>query len=230
VRGLAQFGETRQRLLRQLLLAAAGLGIEDFCIRLGITHNAVRQHLTALMARGLVARGPQQPTAGRPQARYVLTTEGRALFPRNYAAIATALLALLQDRLGEQETGALMHELGAGIAATQEPIREDGGEPLARALAQHLDALGYEAVVARHDGDWQVEAFNCVFHELARRHPQVCRFDIAYMEAISGRRVHHLECMVRGGHACRFRAGPPPAPPGPAPVPPAIPRSPGATQ
>lgn len=230
MRGLAQFGETRQRLLRQLLPAPAGLGIEDFCTRLGVSHNAVRQHLTALMARGLVARGPQHPTAGRPQARYLLTAEGRALFPRNYGAIATALVALLQARLGEEETGALMQELGTGIAATQERILAEGDEPLARALAGHLDALGYEAVAARHGRDWQVEAFNCVFHELARRHPQVCRFDIAYMEAISGRRIHHLECMVRGGHACRFRAGPPQAPADREPAPPATPRNPGAAQ
>lgn len=62
---------------------------------------------------------------------------------------------------------------------------------------------------ARHGTEWQVEAFNCVFHALTRAHPQVCKFDLACMEAVTGRRIHHMECMVRGGHVCRFRLGSP---------------------
>ena len=51
-------------------------------------------------------------------------------------------------------------------------------------------------------------------HGLASQHPQVCKFDLAYMEAVSGRRVHHMECIVRGGQVCRFKLGPEPARPG----------------
>jgi predicted ArsR family transcriptional regulator len=67
--------------------------------------------------------------------------------------------------------------------------------------ANRADAQGVEASIA------QVEAFNCVFHALARQHPQVCKFDLAYLEGVSGRRIHHMECIVRGGHVCRFRIG-----------------------
>ena len=209
--GLAQFGDTQQRLLRQLLLSREGAGVEELCERLHVTHNAVRQHLTTLTVRGLVERIQPRSTGGRPQARYALTAEGRELFPRNYGAIAAALISQLHARLGENEIGALLQELGSTVAATQAPLQADGGEALARALAQRLDALGYEAVPARHGDDWQVEAFNCVFHGLARQHPQVCKFDLAYMEAATGRRVHHMECIVRGGHVCRFKLGPEPA-------------------
>ena len=205
--GLSQYGETRQRLLRQLLLAREGAGVEELCQRLRVSHNAVRQHLTPLIVRGLVERVAARPTGGRPQARYALTPAGRELFPRNYGAIAAALIAQLLARMGEEEVGTMLQELGATVAATQAAVRGESGEALARALAQRLDALGYEALPARHGDDWQVEAFNCVFHGLARQHPQVCRFDLAYMEAATGRRVHHMECIVRGGHVCRFRLG-----------------------
>lgn len=203
--GLTRFGDTQQRLLRQLLLSRDGIGVEDLCQRLQVSHNAVRQHLTALTVRGLVERIAPMPTGGRPQARYALTAEGRELFPRNYGAIAAALVAQLQSRLGENEVGMLLQELGATVAATQPRVQAGSGEALARELAQRLDALGYEAVPAHHGDDWQVEAFNCVFHGLAKQHPQVCRFDLAYMEAATGKRVHHMECIVRGGHVCRFR-------------------------
>jgi predicted ArsR family transcriptional regulator len=209
--GLAQFGDTRQRLLRQLLMARDGTGVEELCECLRISHNAVRQHLTTLIVRGLVERVHPRATGGRPQARYALTAEGRELFPRNYGAIAAALISQLLGRVGEAETGAMLQELGATVAATQAPLQADSGEALARALAQRLDALGYEAIPAQHGDDWQVEAFNCVFHGLARQHPQVCKFDLAYMEAATGRRIHHMECMVRGGHVCRFKLGPEPA-------------------
>lgn len=206
--GLAQFGDTQQRLLRQLLLARESIGVEALCARLHVSHNAVRQHLNALAMRNLVERVEPVATGGRPQVRYALTAEGRELFPRNYGAIAAALISQLHARMGEAEVGAMLQELGATIAATQTPIQTDTGEALARTLAQRLDALGYEAVPARHGDDWQVEAFNCVFHGLARQHPQVCKFDIAYMEAATGRRVHHMECIIREGHVCRFKLGP----------------------
>lgn len=210
--GLARFGDTQQRLLRQLLLAGDALGVEALCERLRVSHNAVRQHLTALTVRGLVERVQPVATGGRPQARYALTAEGRELFPRNYGAIAAALLSQLHARMGEAEVGTLLQELGATVAATQAPLAGDAGmEALARGLAQRLDALGYEALPARHGEDWHVEAFNCVFHGLARQHPQVCKFDLAYMEAATGKRIHHMECIVRGGHVCRFRIGPEPA-------------------
>lgn len=206
--GLPRLGDTRQRLLRQLLLSPDGCSVEDLCQRLRISHNAVRQHLTSLMTAGHVERVESRATGGRPQARYGLTADGRDLFPRNYGAIAAALLTQLHARMGEDEIGAMLQELGAMVAATQPAMPSgQGEEALARALADRLDSLGYEAVPARHGDDWQVEAFNCVFHALATQHPQVCKFDLAYMEAATGRRMHHMECIVRGGHACRFRIG-----------------------
>ena len=118
---LARFGDTQQRLLRQLLLSREGLGVEEMCERLRISHNAVRQHLTALTVRGLVERVEPRATGGRPQARYALTADGRELFPRNYGAIAAALISQLHARMGEAEVGAMLQELGATVAATVAP-------------------------------------------------------------------------------------------------------------
>src|SRR3546814_1056257 len=100
--------------------------------------------LTTLIVRGLVERVQPRATGGRPQARYVLTAEGRELFPRNYGAIAAALISQLHARMGEAEVGAMLQELGATVAATQAPLQGENGEALTRALAQRLDALGYE--------------------------------------------------------------------------------------
>jgi predicted ArsR family transcriptional regulator len=100
--------------------------------------------------------------------------------------------------------GDIGRELGAAAA---ERIAAVGDEETAHALADQLDALGYEAHAVKRDGETEVEAYNCVFHALAKAHPDVCRFDLAFMEAATGRPIQHLECLVRGGHACRFRLG-----------------------
>ena len=206
---LQQLGETRQALLRHLLQHPEGMGVEALCDRLRISHNAVRQHLTALTAHGWVERSPSQPTGGRPQARFRLAVAGHALFPRNYAQIAGALLEGVVDRFGADAGNALLVELGCKLGAA-DPVAAtlDQGE-IATQLAARLDQLGYEAIATTRGGEPQVEAFNCVFHALAERNPDVCRFDLAFMEAATGHRIHHMECIVRGGQVCRFKVGEP---------------------
>ena len=204
--GLLRLGGTQQRLLRQLLMSQPGCTVEDLCLRLKVTHNAVRQHLTALMAQRFVERVESIATGGRPQSRYAITAVGRELFPRNYDAIAGALLSSVGARLGEAAVGEMLEDLGRSVAASQAPLAPAPGEEgMVRALAERLDALGYEALPARNGGEWQVEAFNCVFHALARQNPQVCRFDLAFLEAVSGEKVQQAACMLRGDHVCRFR-------------------------
>jgi predicted ArsR family transcriptional regulator len=63
---------------------------------------------------------------------------------------------------------------------------------------------GYEAKVdpaSRND----IVARNCVFHRSAERFPAICKFDLAFLEGMTGERPQHVECMVRGGQCCRFR-------------------------
>lgn len=204
--GLLSLGGTQQRLLRQLLMSPGGCTVEDLCLRLKVTHNAVRQHLTALGSQGFVERAEAIATGGRPQLRYAITLAGRELFPRNYGAIAGALLARMESQLGAKAVGELLVDLGSSVAASQLPLPTTGDhESLVKAVAERLDGLGYEAIAARSGEDWQVEAFNCVFHSLARQNPQVCKFDLAFMEAISGQKVALTACVLHGDHVCRFR-------------------------
>jgi predicted ArsR family transcriptional regulator len=205
--GLRHLGPTRQALLRHLLQHPDGVGVEALCERLRVSHNAVRQHLVALGGKGWVERAPPVATGGRPQARYRLAAAGQALFPRNYGQIAGALLEGVVERLGDGGARELLVAMGRQLGAA-EPVPESADpRAVAAALADRLDRLGYEALATERGGEPQIEAFNCVFHALARAHPDVCRFDLAFMEAATGRRIHHMECIVRGGHACRFRIG-----------------------
>ena len=58
------------------------------------------------------------------------------------------------------------------------------------------------------DGASEIIANNCVYHELAAECRQVCELDLSLMETLLEARVEHRECMVRGGHCCRFEITP----------------------
>lgn len=208
---LRQLGATQRKLLRRLLLSPQGASVEELCGVLDVTHNAVRQHLTALMAQGFVARGAATPSGGRPRARFVLQPAGRDLFPRNYALIANNMLEYLYAHAGVAAVQTMLADMGAKLgreAAERVATAGDPGEAT-RLLAGQLDTLGYEADVVPVDDHTEVEAWNCVFHSLARAHPDVCRFDLAFMSAATGRPVQRTACMLHGAHTCRFRINAP---------------------
>lgn len=207
---LRQLGLTQRKLLRRLLLSPQGATVEDLCSALGVTHNAVRQHLTALMAQGFVAHGESIASGGRPRACFVLLPAGRELFPRNYALIADGMLEYLYEHAGVGAVQDMLTDTGNRLgknAAARVATAADPAEAT-RLLAEQLDTLGYEAQVVETDGHTEVEAWNCVFHSLARTHPDVCKFDLAFMSAATGRPVQRTQCMLHGAPACRFRIGP----------------------
>lgn len=204
-----QLGRTRQRVLRHLLRSPAGASVEQLGGATGVTHNAVRQHLTALIGSGYVARGDAVPTGGRPEQLFTLTEAGREVFPRRYAQLASQLIESVGEELGGERLGAMLARLGArmGSDLAAELPASAGTPARIEAIAKAMTEMGYEARARVSDprAAPQIVAHNCVFHQLAGRHPQVCGFDIGFLEQASGRPVDHVECMVRGGGACRFR-------------------------
>ena len=55
----------------------------------------------------------------------------------------------------------------------------------------------------------RVECKNCVYHDLSKDYPEVCRFDIGFLSGLMGAEIEHQSCMQRGGESCRFRFIPP---------------------
>ena len=58
-------------------------------------------------------------------------------------------------------------------------------------------------VVEGADGP-EIEAHNCVFHDLAMADPSICEVDLALLRSLSGKDVDHRRCMARGEGSCRF--------------------------
>ena len=194
-------------MLQTLQHNKAGLTIEALAGSLGISRNAVRQHLTALERDGLVARGVTKPSGGRPEQLYVLTSDGMERFPRRYSWFSDLLLQSLQAQLGSTALGARLAEIGRSVAEGMKarlPPEANLSKRLA-AISKMMEEIGYDTTPPAEGGEAVIEARNCVFHELAAKSPAVCSFDLAFLSATSGCRVEHCSCMVRGDDACRFR-------------------------
>jgi predicted ArsR family transcriptional regulator len=202
-------GLRQQQLLALLLQNKKGLTVEDLSRGLGITTNAVRQHLTALERDGLVSKGETQSTGGRPEQLFGLTPAGNERFPRHYSWFAELLLDSLRSEKG---TDALRERLEAMGRATARQFEHRAGGNIdmadrIRELAGIMAELGYVSAPVESPEEKlpAIEATNCVFHHLAERYPEVCYFDLAMMSKVVGSEVIHDECMVRGGHVCRFK-------------------------
>ena len=66
---------------------------------LGVTASAVRQHLTGLVASGLVTHSELKGAPGRPKHVYHLTPAAEALFPKTYSELTNELLGSRPTRI-----------------------------------------------------------------------------------------------------------------------------------
>ena len=207
-----QHSSRREQLLRLLLERKTGRTIDDLARGLHVSRNAVRQHLTSLVAEGLVTKGPMQATGGRPEQLYLLSAEGHEGFPRKYSWFSELLLDSLKAEKGEAALIARFEKLGAQVGTQLQHAQHLPGPAAERIsrLATAMHELGYEAIATSAAGRQlpMIEAANCVFHHLAVRFPEVCQFDLALLSTFVGRPVEHDECIARGGHVCRFKFKP----------------------
>ncbi len=201
-------GSTQSRILQAILRSDAPLPVDHLSRLLEISRNATYQHVIALERDGLIEKAIVTQTKGRPSQTYRLTDKGQATFPKHYALFAKLLVGLVKSRLGADELTDCLEELGHSLAG-EYAERVDGltGDDLLVEVAAIMLELGYLAeAVPREDGHGlEIRAHNCVFHDLAKQHEEVCSLDLALISRLTGKPIEHAECVVRGGTCCRFR-------------------------
>jgi predicted ArsR family transcriptional regulator len=196
-------GGNRERILSLLLHAPGPLSIPALAVQLGISRNATHQHVSALARDGLVERAARISTRGRPSQGFRLSAAGEALFPRQYALLARKLIGELAALLGPDVLPAALSRIGQEIAGELAPRLGGVGDVSLETIAALMRELGYEAHLAGERAE-EIEAHNCVFHDLAMRDPAICAVDLALLAKLSGRAIEHRTCMARGERSCRF--------------------------
>lgn len=205
------YGARRKQLMRHLLRNKSGASTDELARAFGVTRTAVRQHLIALSRDALIAPGSERATGGRPERLFVLTKEGREVFPRHYSWFARLLIDAIAKEHGAAGLRVRLGRIAAAVVAElrrRSPLKESRREKIENASTL-MDELGYDARTGTDiAGAPTIEADNCVFHELAMKNPEVCQFDLALLSGLTGSKVDLDECMAKGGHVCRFRFTP----------------------
>lgn len=204
--GEAEPARSRDRILDLLLRSEEPLGVQALATALGISRNAAHQQTVALEREGLIERASAIRTKGRPSQGYRLSAAGKATFPRQYALLARQLFEELSRHLGPRELPLAMERIGKTLAGTLSAgIDQDQVVPSIAALMREL---GYESKAIEGQDGLEIEAHNCVFHDLAVADPSICEVDLALLRSLSGKSVEHRRCMARGESSCRFALRP----------------------
>jgi predicted ArsR family transcriptional regulator len=197
-------GQRQKELLKLLLKNKTGMTADELSVELGVTRNAVRQHVASLENDGLVKRGLTRSSGGRPEQLYQLTDKGHECFPRHYAWFAQLLVESVQQGGGDKSFGERLGDMGtrSGNQLRLQHPELTGRQEKVQKLSEIMEQLGY-STQATEDG--KISADNCVFHALAMNNPEICQFDLALMSAFTDSAVDHQECMAKGGNVCRFK-------------------------
>ena len=112
----------------ELLRKKQAASAETISTELGITPNAVRQHLTNLVRDGFVRSEPVRHKRGRPSLLFSLTDRADAAFPKRYGQLATMVLTEIQDMQGPEALDEIFHRVAlrhAGAIASEIDDEDD---------------------------------------------------------------------------------------------------------
>src|SRR6266571_4723704 len=114
---------TRMEVL-EFLRRKQAASAEVISVQLGITANAVRQHLTNLERDGLVKSEPVKSKRGRPSLMFSLTDKADASFPKRYGQLATMVLNELSEMGGPDALDEVFRRVALRHATAVEPELE----------------------------------------------------------------------------------------------------------
>ncbi|MGX1854905.1 helix-turn-helix transcriptional regulator [Streptomyces sp. NPDC055299] len=205
---------TRNKVARSILDHGPSTAAE-LALRLELTQAAVRRHLDALAADGVVEPREKRVYGtrgrGRPARAFALTDCGRDAFDQAYDQLATEALRWIAQSAGGGVEGeaAVAAFARARLDAQAEGYRTavEAAEPEARteALAKALTADGY-AATARSAPNPQLGEQLCQHHcpvaHVAERYPQLCEAETEVFSRLLGTHVQRLATIAHGDGVC----------------------------
>jgi len=172
---------------------------------LGVTPNAVRQHLTNLERDGFVVSHPERGARGRPSLLFSLTERADSVFPKRYGQLATMVLQEVQEIGGPEALDEIFARVAARHADAIEHDIEglDFDEKLKRVVAWigRAGTLAEQQEVAE---GVQITIHNCPFRNTALKFPQVCTITPHLMSRLLGTAVSQSDSIHRRDPYCSF--------------------------
>lgn len=205
-----QISPTRRALLGEFKQHGPST-ISELAQRLEMSGEAVRQQLVQLQREGWVEAIAERvqttrADAGRPPARFRLTSSGDHLFPKSYDALAVMLLDTVAGELGKPAFDKLLAAIAEGRVRDWEPrMRGLSVADRVQALkAVYGDGDPYMEVEKVRGGFRLIER-NCPFLNIAMQRPALCSTTVFALSRLLGVRVVREERFQQGHGRCVFR-------------------------
>jgi predicted ArsR family transcriptional regulator len=213
--GAGPTGASPSSLRRDILLRLRQSGPaspDQLAVLLGASRTGVLQQLRALESAALVSRQTVRHGVGRPRHLYEVTPDAQDLFPSNYDALASGLLAAVRtvggEELVEELFAARRRQIGARIRRQMsERVADDA--PLAdrvRELAVIQDEQGYLAAVEIDaTGTLRLVEYNCAIYNVAKTTAAACRAELELFRDVLGTPVIRESHIATGDRCCTYR-------------------------
>ncbi len=169
--------------------------------QLGTTPVAVRQHLAALEAAGLVLQTRGTPAGrGRPATQWSLTEQARSQFPDEHAELAVGLVEAIREASGERGLAKVVQVRTRRQVDQYRRVLPARGSLRKRveALARQRTAEGYMADVEQvRPGEYVLTERHCPICDAARACRGLCSAELQVFRETLGddvevERTHHL--------------------------------------
>ncbi|WP_407077791.1 helix-turn-helix transcriptional regulator [Streptomyces phytohabitans] len=215
---------TRNRVARSILDHGPSTAAE-LALRLELTQAAVRRHLDALAAEGVVEASAQRVYGargrGRPAKVFALTDCGRDAFDQAYDELAADALRWIARAAGGGAAGdaAVAEFARARVEAQAERYRAAldrvPPEERTKALAEALTEDGYAATARgapapasaggaseQGSGGEQLCQHHCPVAHTAEQFPQLCEAETEVFSRLLGTHVQRLATIAHGDGVC----------------------------
>ena len=189
-----------------VLLRRGPRTVEELAGALGLTDNAVRNHLSVLDRDGLVRQSGVRrgPGAGKPAVLYEVHPDAEPLFSTAYEPVLTAMIDVLVEELPAGQAVELLHKVGRRVAAGAGGQAAGTSEQRANTAAGVLRSLGGDVKVAEEDSAVVIRSSGCPLSATVTSRPEMCRAVVALVSEIVGAPVE--ECCDRADRPrCCFR-------------------------
>jgi predicted ArsR family transcriptional regulator len=195
---------TRMEVL-ELLRRKGHASAETIASDLGVTPNAVRQHLTNLERDGFVISHPERRARGRPSLLFSLTERADSVFPKRYGQLATMVLQEIREMGGEEALDEIFARVAARHASAIEKDLDglDFDQKLSRVVAW-IGRAGTLAEQTETEEGVKVTIHNCPFRNTALKFPQVCTITPHLLSQLLGGAVSQSDSIHRHDSYCSF--------------------------
>ncbi len=206
----AEHGPARDRLLFQLKTKGPQTAAE-LARRLGVTPVAVRQHLQALSADGLVEAGNQRRNVGRPARVWSLSPSAAARFPDSHSDLTVELIAAVRSTFGEDGLDRLVAERTRRQRESYAARLPGPDAPIDRkldALSRIRSEEGYMCEWRREgDGSFVLAENHCPICAAATACQGFCRDELSMFREVLGQgvTVERTEHVLAGARRCAYR-------------------------